>query len=160
MIERLRFLAGERQHFLHPRRVGNVADHFRFRSGADLFLDFHAHGLEIESHFLENVDRNALAELDQSEQEMLGADVIVIEAVRFFASECEDLLGAGSEIIHCSVGVDVEPLPASFASLLISGFGKYFQTRPNNLGTKMVAFFRAQLLLGALLQVRRLRVDE
>ena len=68
MIERLRFLAGERENFLHARRVGNVADHLCLRSGADLLLDFHAHGFEIEAHLLQDVDGHALAELDQSEQ--------------------------------------------------------------------------------------------
>ena len=83
---------------------------------------------------------------------MLGADVIVIEPVGFFASELQDLLGAGSKIVHCSVGFGVEPLPASFASLLISGLGKYFQTGPNNLRAEMVAFLRAELLLRALFE--------
>src|SRR6266700_1356236 len=127
MIECLGFLAGESQYLFHPRRVGNVAYDFCFRTGAHLFLDLHPHGLEIESHFLENVDRDALAELDQSEQEMLGADVVVIEAVGFFAGKLQDLLGAGRKIVHCSLGVGSEPLPASFTSLLISGLGKTFK---------------------------------
>ncbi len=142
MIERLRFLAGERQNFFHPRGVGNVADNFRFRTGADLFFDFHPHGLEIEPHFLQNVHRHALAELDQSEQQMLGADVIVIETVGFLASELEDLLGAGRKIIHCSNGSGAEPLLDSFASLLISGLGKTFKRVPNNLCAEVVAFLR------------------
>ena len=100
MIERLRFLAGERENLLHARRVGNVADHLGFRAGADLFLDFHPHRLEIESHLLQDVDGNALPELDQPEQQMLGPDVIVIEAVGFLASERQDLLGARRKIIH------------------------------------------------------------
>src|SRR5437588_4132829 len=98
MIERLCFLAGERENFLHPRRVGNVADDFCLRTRADLFLHFHSYGLEIESHFLEDIDRDTLAELDQSEQQMLGADIIVVEAVGLFASELQDLLSARSEI--------------------------------------------------------------
>ena len=69
MIERLRFLAGEREHLLHARRVGNVADHLRFRAGADLLLDLHADGLEVEAHLLQNVDGDALPELDQAEQQ-------------------------------------------------------------------------------------------
>ena len=101
MIERFGFLAREREDFLHPRRVGNVADHLGFRAGADLLLDFHPHGLEIEPHLLEDVHRHALAELDQAEQQMLGADVIVIEAVGFFAGERQNLLGPRCEIIHC-----------------------------------------------------------
>ena len=99
-MRRFAFLAREREHFLHARRVGDVADHLGLRAGADLFLDFHADGLEIEPHLLEHVDRDALAELDQPEQEMLGADVIVVEAIRFLAGEREDLLRPGSEIIH------------------------------------------------------------
>src|SRR5207244_12370755 len=74
VIERLGFLSGERQDFFHPRCVRNVADNFCFRTGANLLLDFHSDGLEIEPHFLENVDCDALAELDQSEQKVLGAD--------------------------------------------------------------------------------------
>ena len=101
MIESAGLFAGQREHLLDPRRVGNVADHFGFRAGADLFLDLHAHGLEIEAHLLEDVDRDALAELDQPEQEMLGADVIVVEAVGFFASQRENLLRPRSEVIHC-----------------------------------------------------------
>ena len=73
MIERLRLLAREREHFLHARRVGNVADHLRLRAGADLLLHLHAHGLEVEPHLLQHVDGDALAELDQPEQQMLGA---------------------------------------------------------------------------------------
>src|SRR6516162_1584052 len=127
MIEGFRFLAGERQNFLHARGIRNVADDFCFWPGANLFLDLHPHGLEIESHFLENIDRDALAELDQSQQKMLGADVIVIETISLFASKLENLLSAGSEIIHCSVGVGSEPSPASFTSLLISGLGSTFK---------------------------------
>src|SRR5260370_1360615 len=127
MIERLRFLAGERQNLFHARRVGNVADDFCFRPRADLLLDFHSHGLEIEPHFLENVDGDALAEFDQSEQKVLGADVIVIETVGLFASELQDLLGARCEIVHSSDGVGFEPLPESVASLLISGLGRTFK---------------------------------
>ena len=106
MIERLGFLPRERENFFHARRVGNVPDHFCFRAGADLLLDFHPHRFEIETHLLEDVDGNALAKLDQAEQEMLGPDVIVVEAVGFFASERQDLLGARREIIHCFAARD------------------------------------------------------
>ncbi len=92
-----------------------------------MLLDFHAHGLEIEPHFLENVDGDALAEFDQSEQKMLGADIIVIEPVGLFTSELQDLLGARCEIVHCSDGAGFEPLPESIASLLISGLGSTFK---------------------------------
>ena len=100
MIERLRFLARQREHLLHARRVGNVADHLGLRAGADLLLDFHPHRFEIEPHFLQDVDGDALPELDQAEQQMLGADIVVVEAVGFFSGKSQDLLGARSEVIH------------------------------------------------------------
>ena len=101
MIERLCFLAGERENFFHARRVRNVPDHLGLGSGADLLLDFHPHRFEIEPHLLQNVDGNALPQLDQPEQQMLGPDVIMIEAISFFAGERQDLLGPRREIIHC-----------------------------------------------------------
>ena len=100
MVERLGLLAGEREHLLHARRVGDVADHLLLRAGADLLLHLHADGFEVEAHLLQHVDGDALAELDQPEQQMLGADVVVVEAVRFLAGEGEDLLGAGGEVVH------------------------------------------------------------
>ena len=81
MVECLRLLVGEREDFLHPRRVGDVSDSLLGRAGADLFLDFLAHGLQLQPHALEHVHGNALAELDQAEQQMFGADVGVVETV-------------------------------------------------------------------------------
>ena len=116
MIQRLRFLPCQREHLLDPRRVGNVADHFRFRPRPDLLLDFHPHGFEIEPHLLEDVDGHALPQLDQAEQQMLGPDVIMIEAVGFFSSERQDLLGARGKIIHWLVAQ--EPIRFPIPSLV------------------------------------------
>ncbi len=103
MIEGLCLLAGEGEDLLHARGVGNVPDHLGFRAGSDLFFDLHADAFEIEPEFLEDVDGHALAELDQAQEQMLGADVVVVEPVGFLACEREDLLGAWGEIIHgCS----------------------------------------------------------
>ena len=57
-------------------------------------------GFEVETHLLQNVDGNALPKLNQAEQKMLRPDVIVVEAIRFFPSERQNLLGSRSEIIH------------------------------------------------------------
>ena len=103
MAESLGFLAGQRQNFFYPRRVRNVADDFCFRPGADLLLDLHPHGLQVEPHFLQDVDSHALSKLDQPEKQMLGSDVVVIEAVCFLAGKLQDLLSAGRKIIHYSL---------------------------------------------------------
>jgi hypothetical protein len=47
-----------------------------------------------------SIDGDALAELDQAEQQVLGADVVVVEAVGLLAGERQDLLGAGGEVVH------------------------------------------------------------
>jgi hypothetical protein len=38
--------------------------------------------------------------LIRPEQEVLGADVVVVEAIGFLAGEREHLLGAGREVVH------------------------------------------------------------
>ena len=68
--------------------------------GADLLLDFHADGLEVEAHLLEDIDGDALAQLDEAEQQVFGADKVVVEAVGFLARQRQHLLGARREIVH------------------------------------------------------------
>src|SRR3954469_11925383 len=123
MVQRLRFLTRKGEDLLHPRRVWNVTDHFGFRPGPNLLLDLHPDGLQIQPHLLEDVDGNALPQLDQAEQQMLGPDVIVIEAVGFFASKRQNLLGPRRKIIHWFGGSGAVPFSDSFASLVISGLG-------------------------------------
>ena len=50
MVERLGLLAGQGEDLLHARGVGDVAGHLGLRAGADLLLDLHADGLEVEAH--------------------------------------------------------------------------------------------------------------
>ena len=77
-----------------------LPDHLGLGAGADLLLDLHADGFEIEPQLLQHIDRDALAELDQAEQQVLRAHVIVVEAVGFLAGQGQDLLGARSKVIH------------------------------------------------------------
>ena len=100
VVERLGFLGGEGEHLLHAGRVGDVADHLLIGSGANLFLDLHADGFEVKAHLLEHVDRDALAKFDQPEQQVLGADKVVVESIRFFARQREHLLRPGREVVH------------------------------------------------------------
>ena len=99
----LSFFGGEVEDFLHARCVRNVAYLFLIRPGANLFLDFQSHGLEVQSHFLQHVDSDALAELDEPQQQMLGAHKVVVETVRLFARQCQHLLGAWRKIAHSFV---------------------------------------------------------
>ena len=126
VIERLCFLTGERQDLLDARRVGNVTDNFCLRPRAHLFLHFHSDGLKIEAHLLQDVYRHSLPEFDQAQEQMLGANVVVIEPVGFLASKRQNLLSPGCKIIHYSLA-SVEPLPDPVTILLISGLGKSFK---------------------------------
>ncbi len=157
MVERLGFLAGERQDFLDARSVGNVADHLGLGTGADLFLDLHADGFQIEPHFLEDVDRHALAELDQAEQQVLGADVIVVEPVGLLAGQCQYLLSSRSKIIHHLFLL--LPLPVS-GTVPYVRFWKLFQFLTDNPRAQRIPFFNLQFLLRALLQMGRLGFHE
>ena len=100
VIQRLRLLAGERQHFLHPRGIWDVSDHFLVGSAADLLFDFHTDGLEIQPHFLQDIDCNTLAEFDQTQEEVLGAHIVVVEPIGFLPGKCQHLLRARREVIH------------------------------------------------------------
>ena len=101
-LEVLRFfLAGEREDLLDARGVRDGAGgRLGVLAGADLLFDLGADGLEVEPHLLEHAHGDALAELDQPEQDVLGADVVVVEAVRLLAGQREHLLRARREIIH------------------------------------------------------------
>ena len=99
-LRALASFCGQGQHLLHSRRVGNVAHHLLVGAGADLLLHFHAHGLQVEAQFLKDIDGHALAQLDQPEQEVFGADEVVVETVGFFARQREHLLRARREIVH------------------------------------------------------------
>jgi len=100
VVQGLRLLSGEGEDLLHAGRVGDVPDHLGLGTVADLLLDFEAHGVEVEVHLLQDVDRDALAELDEAEEEVLGPHVVVVETVRLLAGESQDLLRSGGEIIH------------------------------------------------------------
>ena len=100
MVEAFGLLACKRKHLFNARRVRDVPDHLGLRTAADLLLDLQPHGLHVETHLLQHVDGNTLAELDQAEEQMLGPDIIVIEPISLFASQGQHLLRSGSEIIH------------------------------------------------------------
>ena len=100
VIEIFGLLLRQRQDLLHPRRVGNVADHFLIRTGAHLLLDLHADGFEVQTHFLQDVDGHALAQFDQAEQKVFGAEEIVVKPVGFLPRQRQHLLRARREIAH------------------------------------------------------------
>ena len=100
MVEGFGFFAGEGEDFFDAWGVGNIADHFGFGATADLFFYLHANGFEVETHFLEDIYGHALAEFDETEEEVLGTDIVMIKAIGLLSGECENLLGAWREVVH------------------------------------------------------------
>ena len=85
---------------LHARGERNRVGSFRFfRTRADLLLNGATDRLEVEAHAAEDVDGDALSELDEPEQDVLRADVVMIKPAGFRPGQFHDLAGAGSEII-------------------------------------------------------------
>ncbi len=100
MAEILGLLLGQGEDFFDAGGVRDVADHLLVGAGADLFLDLHADSFEVEAKFLKDIDGDALAEFDQAEEEVLGADEVMVEAIGFFPGEREHLLSARRKIVH------------------------------------------------------------
>ena len=100
VVEGFGFFTGEGEDFFDPGGIRDIAGDFGVGAGADLFFDFHANGFKVEPHFLEDIDGDALAEFDEAEKNMFGADVVVIKAIGLLSCEGEDLLGARGEIVH------------------------------------------------------------
>ena len=100
MIEGLGFLGGKCEDLLHPRGVRNIADHFLIGASADLFFDLHADSLKVEAKFLQDINGHALAQFDETQEEMFGAHEVVVKPVSLFARQREHLLGSRGKIIH------------------------------------------------------------
>jgi hypothetical protein len=65
-----------------------------------LFFNFKTHGVEVQAQFLEDVDGDALAQFDEAQEKMLGADKIVVEPVGLLAGQRQNLLRPRREIVH------------------------------------------------------------
>ena len=114
MIERLGFLVGEREDLLDAWRVRNVAGGFLRRTRAHLFFHLHTHGIELEAHAFEHIHRDPLAELDEPQQQVFGADIGMVETVCLLACKGQYLLGAWCEVVHRSPGLLISEEASDF----------------------------------------------
>ena len=55
---------------------------------------------ELDVHVLEHARRDALALADEAEQQVLGADVVVVEPLRLVLRERQDLARAVGELVE------------------------------------------------------------
>ena len=100
VIQSLGLFASQSKNLFYPWGVGDVAGRLGLRSKADLFVHGLPDRIQIETHFLQNVDGNTLAKVDQSEKQMFGPHVVVMESIRFLPCQGKDLLGTRGEVTH------------------------------------------------------------
>lgn len=156
VMERLGLLAGQRENLLHAGGVRDIAGDLGVGPGADLLFNLHAHRVQIETHFLEHIHGDSLPQLDQAEENVFRAHVVVVEAVGLLAGKGEDLLGAGGEIIHRDK-VNPTGLEVQFAH---GGLGDALEFFAQEIGAEGIALLGAQLFLGGLLKMGGLGGDE
>ena len=84
------------EHLLGARREGDVPRRRRAALPDDL-LDLAADGLEADVQRLERLRGDALTLVDEAEEDVLGADVVVVEEARFLLGEDDHPAGPVSE---------------------------------------------------------------
>ena len=103
VAELQRLAQRELEHLLGAGRERDVSGRGGLALSDDL-LDLLADGLERDVHRLEGLRGDALALVDQPEQDVLGADVVVVEHPRFFLREDDDpSRSVGEPFEHVSV---------------------------------------------------------
>ena len=94
------FAQGELKHLLGARRKRNVTGH-GLGAVADELLNLAAHVLEVDAHGLQRLGRDTLALLDQAEQDVLRAHVIVVQRARFLLRQDDNAAGSvGKPLEH------------------------------------------------------------
>src|SRR5436305_14110058 len=110
MVEMSRFINSEFQHMLGAWCETDFTRHEPIPTANDAF-DGLASPLEIDTQAREHVTGHAFSLPDQAKQEMLGADVVVLEALRFFLSDLHDFSSSLGEPVKAR-----SPLPTRTSS--------------------------------------------
>ena len=98
--------------FLGARRLGQLAHGHHVGTGLDDLLDFHANFTQVDVQVLQDVGRHARTFFHQPEQDVFGADVLMVEALRLLIGELHHFAGTiGKAFVH--VGF---PLAAAVSS--------------------------------------------
>src|SRR5215212_6973808 len=103
VAEAARLVDRELDHALRARGQADLADN-RTVTAADDELDGRADLRQLDVHVLEDAGGDALALTNETEQEMLRADVVVVEPLRLVLGKGQDLACAVSEFVesfHC-----------------------------------------------------------
>jgi hypothetical protein len=93
-------LHGELEHLLGARRERQLAHGHHGRAGLHQLLDLGPDLGQVDLHVAQHVGRDSAAFLDQPEQDVFGAQILVVEPLGLLASQVHDLLGAVGEAIE------------------------------------------------------------
>ena len=86
---------------LGPRRLRQLAHGDHVRAGLDDLLDLQADLAQVDVEVLQHVGGDAGAFLDQAEQDVLGADVLVVEALGLLVGQLHHLASpVGESFVH------------------------------------------------------------
>src|SRR5207247_2128468 len=97
--EAARLVDGQLDDALGAGRQADLTDH-RAIAAADDELDRRAHLGQLDVHVLEDARRHTLALPDEPEQQVLSADVVVVEPLSLILSQCQDLSRAIRELVE------------------------------------------------------------
>ena len=84
-------------HFLGSRRLGELAHGDHVRPGLHELLDLQANFAQIDVEVLQHIGADAGTFLDQSQQNVLGPDIFVVEALGFLVGQGHDFSSAIGE---------------------------------------------------------------
>ncbi len=100
VTELQRFTQAELEHLLGARRERNVTGRLLLTLSNDV-LNLLAHSVERDVERLESLGGNALALVNETQQNVLGADVVVVEHLGFFLRQDNDATSAvGKSLKH------------------------------------------------------------
>jgi len=101
VAEVLGLLEGELENLLGARREGELSHRHGVRAALDDALHLDADLLQLDFEVLQDLGGDATAFLHQSEQDVLGPDVVVPEPLGLLAGEAHDLAGPlGESVKH------------------------------------------------------------
>ena len=108
VAEAARLVDGQLDHPLGARRQAHLADD-RAVAAADDELHRRPHLGQLDVHVLEHARGDTLALADETQQEMLRADVVVVEPLRLVLRERQDLARAIRELVESIHRVEPSP---------------------------------------------------
>ena len=115
VVQPTRFVDRQLDDLLGPRRQADLAGN-RAVAAADDELDGAAHLVELDAQVAQHLGRDAFALAHEAEQQVLRADVVVVEALRLLLRKLQDLARPLGEFVEAISHVRFHPVPENGTS--------------------------------------------